>query len=156
MGVGVWPSQLSSKRWRLWGSGAAQRVPEPSPRAGPERDQLHSLSSLAGAGAPLFLCSVQAGKSFWFWEGGERRGRKQSVLALHENRDENLRLLQLPKGSEWRKMSASRRRGQTNNGVFIWVLFSVSGRGVHLWDDATNWCTVSLNCIKRSVHPNYK
>lgn len=65
------------------------------------------------------------------------------------NSDENIRLLQLPEGSKWRKMSAFRRQGQTHNGVFIWVSFSVSGRWVHLWDDATSWCTVSSNPVQK-------
>lgn len=156
--VGVWPSQPSCKWWRLWdvlwAFGAVQKSLSQAQALELELGRACSMLSLSPF-LSLSLCTqtepstsllqVPAGKSFWLlgWEGG--RCIKTKSSSFYMSQDDKIRLLQLPAGLQWRTISASKRREQTHNGVFIWVSFSVSGQWAHLWDDDTNGCTISSN-----------
>lgn len=96
-------------------------------------DLLHTLPTLLHQlGFTLSCLQAQIGK-LWYWRGG-RIPRFTWIETRISGRLSS-------SWDQW-KMLTSKRLGQNHNGVCIWVSFSVGGCWVHLWDDATNWCTV--------------
>lgn len=141
LGVEMWPSQpasqAGSKWWRLWGVlwdfGATQGPLSQAQRLGQRGTFLHTLplaSHQLGFTVPCLQVQIV---KLWFWKGG----RIPSFTWIEMRISDCLNSL----WDQW-KMSTSMRLDQNHNGVFIWVSFSVGGCWVHLWDDATNWCTV--------------
>lgn len=130
--------QAGSKWWRLWGVlwdfGATQRPLSQARRPGQWGTAPHSPSCVAPAGLSPFLVSKSKIGKLWFWKKG---GRIPSFTWIEMWISERLSSL----WDQW-KMLTSKRLGQNHNGVFIWVSFTAGGCWVHLWDDATNSCTV--------------
>lgn len=141
----MWPSQPSSKWWRLWGVlwsfGAARESLSQAQGLG------HGGTCSSLAEALLLLCS-------------KSKLAKGGVGRIAKPNDPSFTWVEMRISGFFtsrRKMSVSKRWGRTHNGNFIWVSFTVSGRRVHLCDDATRLCTDSLSSVyKGSVHPKYK
>lgn len=154
LGVGVWPSQPSSKWWRLWGVlwspgsllwgfGAAQ----------------NSLSQAQGLGqgrtcSTLLLFSSRSPlspvwQSLLATRGGEGGGMafegKNHGPQLYTTRDENIRFLQLSMGSERRNMAASMRAGPVTQWRFRQHFIQCQWGWDHLWDDARKCSQTALN-----------
>lgn len=132
----------------LWSSA---RATEPSPRAGPGRDLLHSPSSLAGA--PLLLSSALSPN----WQNPRKRrfrgsSRKPRTLALHELRWEN-QASSSPHGIRAEENVSFQDSQWSFHLGFIqclWASSSFMG-----WCNKVMYWFLKLS-IKQSVYPRYK
>ncbi len=147
----MWPSQPSSKWWRLcgvlWGFGAAQESLSQAQGLG-QGGTCSTLSHFSLAGAPLLLCSALSPN--WQRRLGERQKTKDPSFTWEEMRKSGFSTS--PWNQSGGKCQLPRLTMEFSSGFH-----SVCGRRVHLWDDATNCCTVSSSSeSKWSVYPKYK